>query len=61
MRNANRMTETFTVRFVSEELDSPEYFGPFHSEDDAYNFAEESNYRLSLAGIPSWIASYSVV
>jgi hypothetical protein len=55
------MSETFTVRFVSEELDSPEYFGPFYSEDDAYDFADDSNCRLSLAGIPSWVASYSVV
>jgi len=44
------MSETFTVRFVSEELDSPEYFGPFYSEDDAYDFADDSNCRLSLQG-----------
>jgi len=52
---------TFEVRFISEKLTEPEYIGPFYSEEDAYDYADEENYRLSLAGVPSWVASYSVV
>ena len=55
------MTETFTVRFWSEELDSPEYIGPFDSLRDAEDYCDHYNVGLSLAGIPSWVASYSVV
>jgi hypothetical protein len=55
------MTETFTVRFWSEELDSPEYIGPFYSEKDADDYCDHQNVGLSLAGIPSWVANYSVV
>jgi len=55
------MSQTFTVRFLSEELSEPQYIGPFYSEDDANDYADEENYRLSLAGIPSSVASYSVL
>ena len=55
------MTETFTVRFWSESLDSPEYIGPFYSEKDADDYCDYQNVGLSLAGIPSWVANYSVV
>lgn len=55
------MSQTFTVRFLSEELSEPQYIGPFDSEDDANEYADEKNYRLSLAGIPFCVASYSVL
>jgi len=54
-------TETFTVRFDSNALDSPEYIGPFYSEDDAQDYCDCRNDSLSLSGIPSWVACYSVV
>ena len=55
------MTETFTVRFLSESLDSPEYIGPFYSEKDADDYCDHYNLTLALSGIPSWVASYSVL
>lgn len=55
------MTETFTVRFLSESLDSPEYIGPFYSEKDADDYCDFRNQSLALSGIPSWVASYSLV
>jgi len=55
------MTETFTVRFVSDALNSPEYIGPFYSEDDAQDYCDSRNDSLQLNGIPSWVACYSVV
>ena len=54
------MTQTFYVQFVSDALDSPEYIGPFYSEDDAYEYADDRNDSLALSGIPSSVASYSV-
>jgi len=55
------MSKTFTVRFWSEHLESPEYIGPFYSEDSANDYADARNGSLSLSGIPSWVACYSVV
>ena len=55
------MTDTFTVRFDSTALDSPEYIGPFYSEDEAQNYCDSRNGYLQLGGIPSWVACYSVV
>ena len=55
------MTETFTVRFDSNALESPEYIGPFYSEDDAQDYADDRNSSLALSGIPSSVACYSVV
>ena len=55
------MTETFTVRFISDALNSPEYIGPFYSEDAAQDYADDRNQSLALSGIPSWVASYSVI
>ena len=55
------MSKTFTVRFVSDALDSPEYIGPFYSEDDANDYADDRNSSLALNGVPSWVACYSVV
>jgi len=52
---------TFTVRFWSEHLESPEYIGPFYSEDDAQEYADDRNSSLALSGIPSSVACYSVV
>jgi hypothetical protein len=53
--------ETFTVCFVSEALDSPEYIGPFYSEEEAYDYADVRNASLALGGIPSSVASYGVL
>ena len=53
------MTEFF-VTFTSGALDSPEYIGPFYSEDDAYEYADDRNSSLALGGIPSSVACYSV-
>jgi hypothetical protein len=55
------MTNTFTVRFESPSLNSPEYIGPFFSEDDAQDYADDRNSSLALSGIPSSVAFYSVV
>ena len=52
---------TFTVRFTSDALNSPEYIGPFHTEDDAQEYADDRNSSLALSGIPSSVACYSVV
>jgi hypothetical protein len=54
------MKQTFYVRFDSNALNSPEFIGPFHSEDAAYDYADDRNVSLSLSGIPSSVASYSV-
>ncbi len=53
--------KTFTVRFDSNALNSPEYIGPFFSEDDAQDYADDRNGSLQLGGIPSSVACYSVV
>ena len=36
-------------------------FGPFRSEDDAQDFADDHNHALHLQGIPGDLASYSVI
>ena len=54
-------TQTFTVRFTSDALNSPEYIGPFSSEDAAQDYCDDRNGSLSLSGIPSWVANYSIV
>jgi len=54
------MKEFWIVSFVSDALNSPEYIGPFYSEDSAYDYADDRNSSLALAGIPSSVASYSV-
>ena len=56
----NKMTQTFSVRFTSDALNSPEYIGPFYSEDEANDYADCRNGSLALSGIPSSVASYSV-
>jgi len=55
------MSTTFTVRFDSNALNSPEYIGPFYSEKEAEDYCDARNGSLSLSGIPSWVACYSVV
>jgi hypothetical protein len=55
------MTDTFTVRFESPSLNSPEYIGPFFSEEEAQDYADDRNSSLALSGIPSSVAFYSVV
>jgi hypothetical protein len=54
-------TQTFTVCFTSDALNSPEYIGPFDSEQDAQDYADDRNGSLALSGIPSSVACYSVV
>ena len=54
------MKQTFTVKFWSESIDSTEYIGPFSSEDEAQDYCDARNGSLSLSGIPSWVACYSV-
>jgi len=56
----NKMKEFWIVSFVSDALDSPEYIGPFYSEDSANDYADDRNSSLALSGIPSSVASYSV-
>jgi len=53
--------KSFTVRFDSDALDSPEFIGPFYNEDAAQEYADDRNSSLALSGIPSSVASYSVV
>jgi hypothetical protein len=53
--------KTFTVRFDSNALNSPEYIGPFFFEEDAQDYADDRNSSLALSGIPSSVACYSVV
>ena len=55
------MTETFTVRFDSTALDSPEYVGPFPTQEEAQDYADDRNSSLALSGIPSSVACYTVV
>jgi hypothetical protein len=55
------MTQTFKVRFVSFSLNSPEYIGPFYTEEEAQDYCDARNGSLSLSGIPSSVACYSVV
>jgi len=52
---------TFTVRFDSTALESPEYIAPFYTEDDAQDYCDSRNGSLQLSGIPSSVASYSVI
>lgn len=55
------MAKTFTVRFDSNALNSPEYIGPFPSENDAQEYCDARNDSLALSGIPSSVAFYSIV
>ncbi len=50
----------FYVRFCSEDLTEDQYIGPFDSESDAEDYADDENNRLASAGIPGWRASYSL-
>jgi hypothetical protein len=55
------MTNTFTVRFESPSLNSPEFIGPFDTQEEAQDYADDRNGSLALSGIPSSVAFYSVV
>ena len=57
----NYQEMTYYVMFNSEELEIPEYIGPFYSEEDASDYADYQNNGLALAGVPGWKASYGVV
>lgn len=52
---------TFYVMFQSEELETPEYIGPFYKLEDAEDYADHQNTGLALNGIPGSRASYGVV
>jgi hypothetical protein len=52
---------TYTVRFDSIHLDSPEYIGPFDSEDEAQDYCDARNGSLELSGVPSSVAYYFIV
>lgn len=54
------MTEIFTVRFDSVEIDSPRFVGPFYSLESAVQYCDHENYFLSLRGIPGDVAFYSI-
>ena len=56
-----KQMKSFTVRFDSDALDSPEFIGPFYNEDAAQEYADDRNSSLALSGIPSSVACYSVV
>ena len=55
------MTNTFTVRFESPSLNSPEFIGPFPTEEEAQDYADDRNSSLALSGIPSSVAFYTVI
>ena len=61
MTTTQTKMKSFTVRFDSDALDSPEFIGPFYSEDAAQDYADDRNGSLALSGIPSSVAFYSVV
>lgn len=52
---------SYTVRFDSVALDSPEYIGPFDTEKDAQDYCDARNYSLDHMGIPSSVAYYFIV
>ena len=55
------MTEmTFYVMFHSEDLETPDYIGPFYKLEDAEDYADHQNQGLANNGIPGWRASYGV-
>lgn len=49
------------VKFESDQLDEPQYIGPFDSIEEADDYVDYNNTGLSLNGVPSWVACYSVV
>ena len=51
---------TFYVMFHSEELETPDYIGPFYKLEDAEDYASHQNQGLANNGIPGWRASYAV-
>jgi hypothetical protein len=55
------MRKTFTVKFWSEYREFPEYIGPFNTEKEAQDYCDARNGSLSLSGIPSSVANYSIV
>jgi hypothetical protein len=38
----------------------PQFIGPFGNEDDAQDYANNENAKLSMRGVPSWVASFHV-
>ena len=55
------MADEFLVRFWSVDVPDPQDVGRFWSSDDAEDFCDEQNGRLSLSGIPTAVAHYFVI
>jgi len=41
-------------------LQEARFIGPFTNYEDAQDYADDENHKLSLRGIPSWVASFYV-
>jgi hypothetical protein len=50
----------FTVIFRNDQGDY-QPIGPFYSEEAAQDYADEQNSKLAEAGIPTSVASYSIL
>jgi hypothetical protein len=55
------MNSVHLVIYTDGEYFETARFGPFTSEGDAQDFADDHNHTLQLSGIPSDVASYSVI
>ena len=45
---------------VNQGLQHAYFIGPFTDENEASDCADNENTKLSLRGIPSWVASFYV-
>jgi hypothetical protein len=41
-------------------IQEPRFIGPFSDYNSAQDYADDENQKLSLRGIPSWVASFYV-
>ena len=48
------------LKQVNQGLQFAYFMGPFSDKDEAYCCADNENTKLSLRGIPSWVASFYV-
>ena len=60
MTQQGRTAFYVTLRQCQEGLQHPVYVGPFDNIERAFDYADDENNKLSLRGIPSWVASYVV-
>jgi hypothetical protein len=50
-----------TLNWTDETtIKMPQFIGPFGNEDDAQDYANNENAKLSMRGVPSWVASFHV-